>query len=407
MTNKLMRILYLVPEVLPTYRPDVAVLFGKYLPALGIRSMMIGKGGPSSPALSDGLQIEVSNSKGGRLRRELAFLVTCVKHLQKVTPDNFDFIQVRDMVSIGLVATVWARMRGVRFIYWMSFLMCEGRLAHASAAFDRGAYVKGAALWIKAATERWLLYRIVLPSATHIFVQSDAMREYVALKGLNQAKLTAVPMGVDTEALANSSKKPQAVRAKDADPIIGYLGTLDAQRKLGVLIDALVLVRQTIPRCRLLFVGDSNSPADVALLKEKCRRAGLEEAVRFTGWLPSNMAWALIESATVCVSPIPRGRVLDTGSPTKLIEYLAIGIPCIGNDNPDQEIVLTASQAGWLVRKDTPVGYADAILTVLGDLPAARLRAARGPDYVARHRSYRAIAQHTANTYGRLLDQGT
>ena len=39
----------------------------------------------------------------------------------------------------------------------------------------------------------------MLPGARHVFVQSDAMGDMVAAQGIARDKITAVPMGVDTE----------------------------------------------------------------------------------------------------------------------------------------------------------------------------------------------------------------
>ena len=40
-------------------------------------------------------------------------------------------IQVRDMVSIGLLGLLIARCKRIPFVYWVSFLMCEARVARA------------------------------------------------------------------------------------------------------------------------------------------------------------------------------------------------------------------------------------------------------------------------------------
>jgi glycosyltransferase involved in cell wall biosynthesis len=137
-------------------------------------------------------------------------------------------------------------------------------------------------------------------------------------------------------------------------------------------------------------------------LRQTAANHGVSDAVEFTGWLPIGAGWQRICNADVCVSPVPRGDVLDTGSPTKLVEYMALGLPCIGNDNPDQRLVLEQSQAGWLVTGHTAHGYATAILEILNDQVASASRAAKGPAYIAAHRSYRVLAERVAAAYQQI-----
>jgi glycosyltransferase involved in cell wall biosynthesis len=401
--SKPIRLLFLVPERLPTYRTDVAVLFQKYLPTLGIRGTLVGQGSDTkTDRHNTGFILQTSEPGGGRLRREFNFFRTCLRHLLAAKPADIDVIQVRDMVMIGFIAAMIARARGMKFVYWMSFLMCEGRLQNASRAWSNGRKVHGALVWAKATLENFMLYRFLLPKADHVFVQSDMMVKYVAQRGIANRKMTAVPMGVDIDSSQATVQAGSPLQPSQGVPKIGYLGTLDAQRQLTVLIEALVEVRKHLPTAQLILVGDSPNPMDIAELRKAAARLGVADAIVFTGWLPIQAGWARMRETDVCVSPFPRGPILDTCSPTKLIEYMALGLPCIGNDNPDQQSVIEQSQAGWLVNGHSARGYANAILEVLRNQPAAAIRAAKGPSYIATHRSYRVIASQVATTYRQI-----
>ncbi|MDD4927450.1 MAG: glycosyltransferase [Methylotenera sp.] len=361
---------------------------------------MVGKGSCGKDIFKTPFAVKTGSHQGGRLWREFSFWQTCVLALMQTKPEKYDLIQVRDMVSIGLLAIILAHFRGIKFVYWMSFLMSEGRIKNAKVAYDRGQFLKATLLWLKGLIERVILYRLVLPSATHVFVQSDAMARYVEKRAVPRSKLTAVPMGIE---LANLAAPTRASSGASEHLWVGYLGTLDAQRNLSVLIDALYLVRAQSPSIQLLLIGNSENPTDLDDLKAHAKEIGVSEAVEFTGWLPCQEGWRRLGAVDVCISPVPRGEIMDTGSPTKLVEYLALGLPSIGNDNPDQKAVLESSQAGWLVNEHSAASYATAILEVLGDLPAARRRAARGPDYVSANRSYAVISAMVADSYRKIV----
>jgi glycosyltransferase involved in cell wall biosynthesis len=130
----------------------------------------------------------------------------------------------------------------------------------------------------------------------------------------------------------------------------------------------------------------------------------VDDAIVWTGWVPTEVGWAYLGGVDVAVSLFPRGELLDSASPTKVVEYLALGLPVVANDQPDQDRVLTESGAGFSV--PMVVGeFAAAIIKVLGDAQlGARMRVA-GPPYVKRRRSYALIGQQVAEVYGKQFSR--
>jgi glycosyltransferase involved in cell wall biosynthesis len=400
-----LRLLQLVPEPLPTYRADVAVLFGKYLPRQGVHCHIVGMPGTDEMNNQDFASVRRANPAGGRRRRELSYLLLSLRTLLGVNRQSCDLIQVRDMVSIGLLALLIARLKGIPFVYWISYLMTEGRIERSRAAINAGAGFRFRLVLLKGLVERAILYRLVLPGARHVFVQSEAMKDMMTAKGMRPEKLTAVPMGVDTETLLPGSVVKQRLPGWEGIPLIAYLGTLERLRGLHGVVEALSLVRERYPRARLLFVGDAPMREDTEALLAHADRLGLGDAVHVSGWLPTRQAWALLAGADVAVSFFPRGEILDTNSPTKLLEYLALGLPCVGNDNPDQAQVLSNSGAGWLT-DSTPEALAQALVEILADPEAARRRAASGPAYINATRGYRVLATQVAEQYRLIAAKG-
>jgi glycosyltransferase involved in cell wall biosynthesis len=401
-SRSLVTLLQYVPEALPTFHADVSVLFGKYLPRYDVRCDIVGMAGKGEVTNQGFVSMRRAARDGGRLWREFSYLMLCLRTLLGARKTSCDLIQVRDMVSIGFLAMVIARLKGMPFVYWMSFLMCEGRIQIARNRIMEGAGFRYRLVLLKGLVERALLYRLVLPGARHIFVQSDAMQAMMIVKGISPDKLTAVPMGVDTEILQPGGIIARRLTGWDGIPLVAYLGTLDRVRGLDQVVDALAIVRSRHPRARLLFIGDASSSAEVADLLAHAQCLGLADAVHVTGWLPTAEAWPLLAGADVAVSFVPRGELLDVGSPTKLLEYLALGMPSVGNDNPDQTTVLSESRSGWLTESNA-AALAEALCQVLDNTSSARIRAASGPAYIDSTRSYHVIAATVAQHYHRLV----
>ena len=392
-----LKILQLVPEALPTFRADVAVLFGKYLPRHGVCTDIVGKAGAAERAEQGFASSRRPRATTSRWRQECTFLALCVRALLGARKDNCDVIQVRDMVSIGLLALLLARLKGIPMTYWMSYLMSEGRIERARAQLQLRPSLRARLVLLKGKVEMRLLYRVILPRAAHVFVQSDAMLQLMLSHKIDAARLTAVPMAVDMEAI-DGKVQGRARIGWEGQPVIAYLGTLDQARCLHHLLDALLLVRSSVPEARLLLIGGSPTSSDVPQLLAYAASLGLVDVVHVTGWLPSDQAWEYLLGADAAVSYVPRGKLYDVSSPTKLLEYLALGMPCVANDIPDQAHVLTASQAGWLVESNAKA-MAQALVEILGDTSAARARAQAGPDYINTSRSYRALGAVLAQRY--------
>ncbi|ELX13302.1 glycosyltransferase group 1 [Janthinobacterium sp. HH01] len=398
-------ILQLVPEALPTHRADVAVLFGKYLPRAGVACDMVGMPSAAAAEQQGYASLRRPAWHASRLLREARFFWLCLRALLGARRGNCDLIQARDMVSIGLLAMLVARLKGLPFCYWVSFLMSEGRIERARANLARQRSLRAYLVLWKGLAEQAVLYRLVLPGARHVFVQSDAMLAYMVARGVPAARLSAVPMGVDMELFGAGISAGARPAGWEARPMLGYLGSMDKERQLQTVVDALQLARRQIPDACLLLVGAAANAADTEQLMAYVRQQGLEDAVRITGWLPSSQAWQLLLSADAAVSYVPRNMLYDVSSPTKLLEYLALGLPAVGNDIPDQAHVLSSSDAGWLTASDA-ASMAQALVTIFKDTGAARARAARGPAYLRTARSYAVLSRQVAQQYRAIVDAG-
>lgn len=151
-----------------------------------------------------------------------------------------------------------------------------------------------------------MLYRLILPAAHHIFVQSEQMRRDVAVEGIAMDKMTAVPMGIKISSAPSENNKETSRRTHAARPSFLYLGSLIKLRRLDFLVRVLALVQAQIPDTMLYLVGAGDDPSDEQLIYAEATRLRLESDVVFTGQLPRVEALKYVREADVCVSPFSR-----------------------------------------------------------------------------------------------------
>lgn len=348
-----LRLAYFVREAFPTHRVDLDILFARELAARGLRIDFIMQAADDSqhPGEADwrGSRVLLGPTCTGRrflhrlLKhwRRLCHQVTC---LLRISSRTHDAVQVRDEILIAALAAPLARLRGLKFFYWLSFPMAETQVLRGSEGTARYPVVS----WIRGTLAQWALYRWVMPLSHHVFVQSEQMKRDVMARGQPAAKLTPVPMGIAREDV--SEARAAAAPAHASKPaVIGYLGTLNVQRRLDVLVEALALLRAGGVDARLLLVGDGDDPRDRQRLTDRAAALGVAEHVEITGFLPRAEALARIATVDVAVSPFFPTPVLRSTSPTKLVEYFALGLPVVANDHPEQRLVLAQSRAGICV----------------------------------------------------------
>lgn len=395
-----MRLLFLTAESCPTYRADVAALFGKYLPRHGVFSDIVASRMPGQTRVEWGAgETYLCDIAGGQAKKHIKTLLHGIKHLFTAAPSRYQAIQVRDMPVLAFFGLLAARIKGLPFYYWMSYPMPEGQIDLAQQRGLSAGLMKFLFPWVSGRVGRFLLYRVVLRRADHVFVQSDRMKEDMAARGVSPAKMTPVPMGVDMENVQLEDIPPVDDSRLKGRRVLVYLGTLDRPRRIEILFEMLASVRRKVPEALLVLVGDASDDVHRAWLKQQAEASGIADAVLWTGWLPMKDGWRYVRAAEVALSPFPRGFLLDSASPTKVPEYLAMGVPVVCNDNPDQEKVIRESGAGLCVPY-TSEAFSAAVLDILSKVRDGNDQSpSAGADYVKAQRSYEQISLMAAGVY--------
>jgi glycosyltransferase involved in cell wall biosynthesis len=405
-------ILFIVRDPLPPVRADVLTLFGTEMPRYGVRSELVGQGdlpGAGAPWPAGAMHVIGSlQSRCAGVCAPLWDLLGLLRALRALHGRRPACIQVRDKIASGVLGRLAAAVLRVPFLYWMSFPIVEGFEVRRDEIRSRRHGLRSRLLWaahaLRATVSRRVIYRLVLPGARHVFVQSDAMADWLAAKGLERARMTAVPMGVDADLFDRARIEPVHDIRLDGRRVLIYLGRIAQARRSDFLLDVVDELRAGMPEVLLVIAGDAPSNDEMAWMRRQIAGRGLERHVLLTGWLDQRTALGYAVRAEVGLSPIPRGVLYDVSSPTKLVEYLALGIPSVANDIPDQQQVIERSGAGLCVPMQARP-FADAVRAFLADPALAAGFASRGPGWVRRHRTYAVLGRDVAAIYKTILTE--
>ena len=312
---------------------------------------------------------------------------------------NYDFLQVRDKYVIAVPAILAAKLCKAKFILWLSFPFPEAWIHYVhdgSARYPLFYLLRGK-------TQKFLLYKILAPAAKHIFLQSPEMKRMCMEQGIAESKLTVVPMGY-SKSKADSQAIYTAEGAGDDLPLsVVYIGSLSKNRRIDFVLRTFRLVLDSVPEATLSLVGAGDVALDDKIIADECSRLKLENNVELTGFLPQQQAFDYVMQASVCISPIYPDPILNAGSPTKLVEYMAFGKAVVANDQIEQRQILQASGGGLCVPWEEQA-YADAIVELLLDPAKAARMGEAGKHYIEKHRNYSYIATEVEKVYLSLCE---
>jgi glycosyltransferase involved in cell wall biosynthesis len=140
--------------------------------------------------------------------------------------------------------------------------------------------------------------------------------------------------------------------------LIGFSGSLTTQNGVEYLIEAFYYFLKKVKTSRLLIFGDGRERKK---LKNLSRHLKIQDKVVFAGFIQRKELYKQLSCCDVLVAPFPSGSEFRTNLPLKIIEYLAIGKPCVVTDIPVLRRIAKESGACFVARAMDPISIAKKI----------------------------------------------
>lgn len=210
---------------------------------------------------------------------------------------------------------------------------------------------------------RWL-NRHAVRRADRVIAISRAVADFViTVEGADPSRVAVVPYGLDPQDVS----APPGTDLSGREAVIGFVGRLEEQKGVDVLLDAFARLRSRGAKARLRIVGDGSLRRS---LEARAARLGLGPAVAFAGWIP-NAAETMAFCDVVAVPSRWEGFGLVA------LEAMAAGKPVVASGVDGLREVVVHGETGLLVPPGNSGALAAALEEVLFDpRRAARLGAA-------------------------------
>ena len=180
---------------------------------------------------------------------------------------------------------------------------------------------------------------IAAQSAAAIVTVSQSLKDGLAALNVDPAKITVLRNGVDLDRFAPRDRR--AIRTKLAlhGPVWLAAGNLVKLKGVDIVVQALAQV----PGASLLIAGDGPEEHELRRLVE---RLGLRARVRFLGAVPHSELCSYYNAADALMLASSR-----EGMPNVVLESLACGTPVVATPVGGVPELITAPEAGEMMRE--------------------------------------------------------
>ena len=303
-------------------------------------------------------------------------------------------IHAHSPVLGALAAGPVARRHKLPFVY-------EIRAFWEDAAVGNGAGREGSARYrVIRALERRAIAR-----ADAVIVICDGLRNDLIARGVDPAKITVSPNGVDLDLFGTPTAPDEALRASlglDDAEVIGFIGSFYDYEGLDDLIAAMPALIAQRPKAYLLLVG--GGPREHAL-NAQAKASPVADHIRFVGRVPHEQVERYYSLIDILAYPRKAMRLTDLVTPLKPLEAMAQRRLVAASSVGGHRELIVDGVTGTLFPPGDPAAIAASLGGLLADrsLWDERRRTARA--FVERERSWAANVFRYEPVYHRLLAQ--
>jgi len=243
----------------------------------------------------------------------LLFFLMIFTHLS-LRPLRYQAVHINNMPDFLVFAACLPRLLGVPVIHDIHDLMPEIYMEK---------FASGERHWvvrIMKMQERW-----AGKFASAVLTVEDRLKDILSERGIPRGKIHVLMNLPDDRIFVKRALLPS--KAQGEPFVMVYHGTLARRLGLDIAIEAVGKARKAVPRMELRIIGAGEERDRLMVLRD---RLDLQDTVTFSdGFVPVEKIPLMIADADVGLIPLRISSGTDIMLPTKLLEYVTMGIPCI------------------------------------------------------------------------------
>jgi len=283
-----------------------------------------------------------------RIRQELSFMAS-LSAVAPLLPSADVMIAVTPSFPALAVTMAVGRIRRTPWVMWVQDIVTDG--AATTGQLDEGRLLQQARRFELAS----------YAAARRIVVISDAFRENLIAKGVPGEKIERI-----FNPITRDADQPNDLMAiADQPPVILAMGNIGHTQGLDHIVDAFEASGALADLGARLVIAGGGVAAD------QVRSRIVDGRVSMPGVLYGEQLDPVLRAASIGLVS-QRADVVEFNLPSKLMNYMAHGIPVLASVNPKSETarIVRESGAGWVTDAADPSAFAARAAELLRDRSA-------------------------------------
>ncbi|WP_367348174.1 TIGR04063 family PEP-CTERM/XrtA system glycosyltransferase [Sphingobium yanoikuyae] len=307
-----------------------------------------------------------------------------------------DIIHAHSPVLNAMAAQRVARRHGIPLIY-------EIRAFWEDAAVGNGTGTEGSPRY-------WLTRQLethAVRAADAVAVICEGLRSDLVARGIDSAKITVSPNGVDLDQFGAPVPRDPALTAKlglEGADVVGFIGSFYDYEGLDDLIAAMPRLVRARPRAKLLLVG--GGPME-QVLRDQALASPFTDHIVFVGRVPHDQVEHYYAQVDVLAYPRKAMRLTDLVTPLKPLEAMAQGRLVAASSVGGHRELIEDGVTGTLFAPDDPAAIAQALAGMFADRGFWDERRIVARDFVERERNWSSNILRYEPVYQRLLGRAS
>lgn len=233
-------------------------------------------------------------------------------------------------------------------------------------------------------------------SADLVTTVSENLKEYLIKQGVDPNKIQVNPNGVNLAQFASekfTAETGNNVRDEFGIPrdstLFGYVGGMQPFRHLSDVVASFAELLETHHlNASLLLIGDGTDMDMISEVRSSVSRA-VQERIIIAGSKSYDEIPRIMSAFDVAIFPFSN----PYGSPQKLFEYMAMGIPVIGPKVPVVEETFREGEHLLLVEQNNVASFKESVLRCMEKPPSLDIMAKSGQAYVMQKYTWQKNAE--------------
>ena len=289
---------------------------------------------------------------GVQLKEYLQFLILAAFKLIRLHNEKrYHVVQTHNLPDFLVFAALWPKLKGAGVILDIHDVMPEFFAERTGRSLD--SWLVKLVSWQEQLSCRF---------ADHVITVTEPWRQALIKRGVSPHK-TSVVMNVPDDNLFHRGVGKANTQSDNSFCLI-YHGVQSHRHGLDTLLHAVSGVRSQIPELQLILHGRGEAHHELVELAKELK---LTDCVQFsTNFVSVSQLPHLVAQADVGVVPYRRDIFTDGILPTKLMEYVALGLPVISSRTPVIETYFDETMVHFFESGDVS-SLAASILTLYQD----------------------------------------